>query len=189
MIHADLASCQRPLIPSETREAEGSDHWRPTDRRLQAAARRLADAAAQHVHYLSPWDDSTAVDTVDLLGCEAYSALQTDEHTDEGFPRWTVLMVLRTNGHSITVNDGARTFVPEAGDLVLFDLHTVHELDLPARAWPEDDGDALSPPHLEMLCRDFPFVCAHLDVERRPARAEAETMMLDVVAPALGLPA
>lgn len=119
---------------------EDMDYWAAIDPGLTEIASVLATAARDHVHHVGPAEDSTSGDTIALHGCEAYSAVQTDYHTDEGFPRWTVLLILRTAGHTITLDDGASTICPRLGDLVLFDLHLEHRLDLPPTAFPSEEA-------------------------------------------------
>lgn len=161
------------------------DQWRVSDERLAEVVSVMAAEAASLVHQIWAWDDENAVDSPNLMGCEVYSALQTDEHNDESFPRWTVLLVLRTNGHSVTTNDGAVTMTPAVSDLLLFDLHQIHVLNLPDAASPTDENDWWTPEHTAACCRDYPFVCAHIDVEDRPTREEAESLLLAQLEPAL----
>lgn len=162
-----------------------ADHWVAANPRLREIASLLTIAARDLVHDVGPGEDSTSVDTVSLLGCDVYTAVQTDHHTDDGFPRWTVLLILRSAGHSITLDDGATTICPQVGDLILFDLHREHCLDLPPEAFPADEALWLEPEHMRILCRDFVFVCAHADLDTRPSRAEAEQHLTDLLRPAV----
>lgn len=168
-----------------SRGDDSADHWSATDTGLREVAAVMADAAVSHVHYMSPCEDTCTVDVPRILGCDVYSALQTDIHADEDFPRWTVLLVLRTNGHSVTVHDGGHTFVPAVGDLLLFDLHRDHVLDMPPHAFPENEELWFSKEHTERLCREYPFVCAHLDLDERPSRSRAEAAFAELLQPAL----
>lgn len=167
------------------RENDAPDQWRAADPELAEVIGVMAEAAAGHVHQMLAWDDQNTVDSPRLLGCEVYSALQTDEHTDDGYPRWTVLLVLRTNGHTVTVNDGAEVMTPAVGDLLLFNLHQTHVLDLPEAAFPPNEDGYWTEEHIAACCRDYPFVCAHIDLEIRPTRKQAEALLLEQLRPTL----
>jgi hypothetical protein len=128
-----------------------------------------------------PGEDSTSVDTISLRGCEAYSTVQTDHHTDEGFPCWRVLLILRAATHTITVHDGAVTICPQLGDLVLFDLLILAANGLAKRGRRRGSR----PKRMRVLCSAFVFVCRHLDLDVRPSREEAKRQLCDLPLPVL----
>lgn len=163
-----------------------TDLWTPIHPDIEAAMERLADATSRHVHDPGFHRDPVMVDTVMLDGLSVYSTLQTDEHADDDFPPWTVLLVLRSEGHILTTEDGSRVMTLKAGDMVTFPLHETHVLDLPPEADALIDERGIEHPEImARLCAEFPFVAVNLDLEDRPTREQAEGLMVARLAPAL----
>ena len=171
------------MIERKTIPEYGPDTWRAADPSILDATDLLSASLRGFRHEVRA-EDTCEVDTVSVLGCDLYSVLQTDEHDDAGFLPWTALLVLRTNGHSLTVHDGETVLHPEVGDVVLFDLERTHCLDLPDRAFPPNEDRWFDADHLDVLCREFPFVCAHVDLDHRPTREEAEKLIAEALLPA-----
>lgn len=159
--------------------------WKPDpDSELAAAAANLACAADLHIQDSGCRVDE--VDTIELLGVEAYSCVATEEHDDLDFPEWSVLLVLRTQGHILTADDFAATVTPMVGELIRLRLHATHDLSFADGLLGEDE-DIFDPEVADRLRRDSLFICAHVDFDHPhvPTREECEARILEVVRPAL----
>lgn len=111
------------------------------------------------------FSDSCEVEVIDFCGVECYAAQQTIEHNDCDFPQWTALLVLKTAGHTISVADSAGIATPQVGQILLFNIHQEHCLDLPDDIMPDDLDDDEQSGLRRWLTPDPQklFIAAHVD--------------------------
>jgi hypothetical protein len=169
------------------------DVWRPESEDIRGALDVLVEASTSVRHLSHNHDD---VDSDDVAGVPCYGAVQTLVHDDTGFARWTALLVLRTTDHCITTafdedENPLESVQPRVGDIVLFDLHRPHALDLPDSAMASAPDHAMSDAHVALLRQSHLFVCAHVDFDHvvapgtLPSRTFVEQQVAALVQPAL----